>query len=271
MSFRRRTLAIVPALALVVGVFGWPVLQFLSKAFTEPQVGLQNFRQVVQDDLYLKVLWNTVVISATTTGIAALLGYPLAYTLANTTARVRRLLIFVVLIPFWTSLLVRTFAWMVLLQPQGLVNDILRGIGIIERPLELVFNRTGLLIGMVQVQLPFMIFPMYSVMARIDPALTRAAHNLGAGPAMAFLRIYFPLSLPGVLTGMMLVFVTSLGYFITPALLGGIRDVMIAEIIQEQIADSGVWGVPAVLSLILLCGTLSLLFVANRTVRATKA
>jgi putative spermidine/putrescine transport system permease protein len=204
-----------------------------------------------------------VFISGATTFFALILGYPFAYTLANASAGTRRLLIFVVLVPFWTSLLVRTFSWMVLLQPQGLINAMLASIGLVREPLELIFNRTGLLIGMVQVQLPFVVFPLYSVMAKIDPAYVKAASSLGASPVVSFWRVYLPLSMPGVLTGGLLVFVTSLGYFITPALLGGLRDVMVAQLIYEQVADVGTWGVPAALSIVLIAGTLALFAVAK--------
>jgi putative spermidine/putrescine transport system permease protein len=207
---------------------------------------------------------NTVVISLVTAVVALLLGYPFAYTLTQAGPRLRRLLIFFVLIPFWTSILVRTFAWMVLLQPNGLVNQMLMGIGLLRQPAELIFNRTGLLIGMVQIQLPFMIFPLYAVMSKIDPVYASAAANLGASPAVAFWRVYLPMSLPGVLTGSMLVFVTCLGYFITPELLGGPRDVMVAQLIQQQVSEFGNWGVPAVLSLLLLIGTALVLGVAKR-------
>jgi putative spermidine/putrescine transport system permease protein len=257
---------LAPATLLVLAGFAYPLFWFLLKAFTDPQPGLGNFRAVLGQPLYGIVLGNTVSISAATTALALLLGYPYAYTLAQTHAqpRLRRLLVFCVLIPFWTSILVRTFAWMVLLQPKGLVNEALMGIGLLRQPAELIFNRTGLLIGMVQIQLPFMIFPLYSVMSKIDPVYASAAANLGASPVGAFWRVYLPLSLPGVFTGCMLVFVTCLGYFVAPELLGGRRDTMVAQLIQQQVSDFGNWGVPAVLSIILLIGTGLVLAIARR-------
>jgi putative spermidine/putrescine transport system permease protein len=269
-KFQKSDLLGLPALAFVAGVFGVPVLLFLAKAFTDPSPGVQNFKLIASDTLYVRVLWNTVVVSGATTFFALLLGYPFAYTLANASPRTRRLLIFVVLVPFWTSQLVRAFSWMVLLQPQGLINAVLGGIGLVREPVELMFNRTGLLIGMVQVQLPFVVFPLYSVMTKIDPAYVRAASGLGASPVRSFWKIYFPLSMPGVLTGGLLVFVTSLGYFITPALLGGLRDVMIAQLIHDQVADIGIWGVPAALSIILLAATFALFGLAKAAGVRTK-
>jgi putative spermidine/putrescine transport system permease protein len=264
MELKRSDWLGLPAILLLLGIFVLPVSLFMLKSVTDPVVGIQNFAQVTKDSLYAKVLWNTVLISGTTTLITLVIGYPVAYTMAHASGRLRRLLIFVVLIPFWTSLLVRTFSWMILLQPKGVVNDILIGIGLIHQPAELIFNRTGLLIAMVQVQLPFLIFPLFSVMSKIDGAYVRASANLGASPINSFWRVYFPLTLPGVSTGAMLVFVTSLGYFVTPALLGGLHDMMIAQLIEEQVADVGTWGVPAALSVILLGGTALLFTIVKR-------
>lgn len=264
MTVRRSDLLGLPAVVLLLLIFVLPVSLFLLKSVTDPSLGIQNFTQISQDGLYPKVLGNTLVISAMTTALTLLIGYPVAYTIANASGRLRRLLIFVVLIPFWTSLLVRTFAWMILLQPNGIINNVLMGVGLIHRPAALIFNRTGLLIAMVQVQLPFLIFPLFSVMSKIDGAYVRASASLGASPVTSFRRIYFPLSLPGVLTGSMLVFVTSLGYFVTPALLGGLRDMMIAQLIEQQISDVGEWGIPAALSVILLVGTALVFAIVSR-------
>jgi putative spermidine/putrescine transport system permease protein len=186
--------------------------------------------------------------------------------MANSSDRTRRLLVFVVLIPFWTSVLVRTFAWMVLLQRQGLINQMLIGIGLIEQPLALIYNRIGVLIGMVQVLLPFMVFPLYAVMVRIDKRYTDAAATLGAPPVRNFVRVYLPLSLPGVLTGSTLVFIISLGYFITPALLGGTGDTMIAQMIERQIANFGNWGLAGALAVVLLVSAVALLALVHRLV-----
>lgn len=257
---------IVPACALLLVFFAYPVFWLLLRSASDPQWGVQNYLTVFDRPVYLQVIWNTFVISATTTLSCLLIGYPLAYTMANSSDRTRRLLVFVVLIPFWTSLLVRTFAWMVLLQRQGLINQMLIGIGLIEQPLALIYNRIGVLIGMVQVLLPFMVFPLYAVMVRIDKRYTDAAATLGAPPVRNFVRVYLPLSLPGVLTGSTLVFIISLGYFITPALLGGTGDTMIAQMIERQIANFGNWGLAGALSVVLLVSAVALLALVNRLV-----
>jgi putative spermidine/putrescine transport system permease protein len=250
----RRQLLVLPALALIAAVFLYPDCWLLLRSLTEPSWGFQNYAAAVGQPVYLRVFWNTVVISVSVTALSLLLGYPVAYTMAHAGERSRRFLLFVTLIPFWTSLLVRTYAWVVLLQQNGLVNQVLLDTGLIEHPLELVYNRAGVLIGMVQVQLPFMVLPLYSVLSRIHPRYGQAAATLGATPRREFLRVYLPLSLPGVFTGCALVFITSLGYFVTPALLGGRQDLMIAQMILIEIGDFGNWGLAGALSVILMIG-----------------
>ena len=260
----RRAFLVLPALGLVLVLFVGPVLWLLLRSLTDPEPGLQNYAALVQRPVFLRVLWNTLQISLSVTVLALLIGYPVAYTMATAGARLRRALTFVVLVPFWTSILVRSFAWIVLLQRRGLVNQVLMVLGLTSQPLPLVYNRTGVLIGMVQILLPFMIFPLYSVMSRIDPSLAPAAGTLGAPPVRSFLRVTLPLTLPGVMAGSMLVFVVSLGYYITPALLGGLGDTMIAQMIEAQIADFGNWGLASALAVALLAITASLLLTLQR-------
>lgn len=260
-----RSWLVVPAGALLLVVFVYPVFWLLLRSFSDPVWGFQNFSVLIERPVYLRALGNTVVVSGTVTLVCLLLGYPLAYTIANAGPRLRRLLIFAVLIPFWTSLLVRTFAWMVLLQQKGLINQTLLQLGLIERPLTLIYNRIGVIVGMVHILLPFMILPLYSVLTRIDPTYSSAAASLGAPPVSNFLRVYLPLSLPGVLTGTVLVFVIGLGYYITPALLGGPGDTMISQLIEAQVAEFGRWGLAGALALILLLGTSVTFVLVHRT------
>lgn len=257
-------LLILPAALLILICFAWPVLHLLGQSFTRPVAGLGNYRTLITHSVYPRVLWNTVVISASVDALCLVIGYPVAHIMATASPRARRLLVFMVLIPFWSSVLVRSFAWMVLLQRNGLINDMLIGIGLIQQPARLVYNRIGVLIGMVQILLPFMIFPLFTVMSRIDPSYAKAASTLGAGPVRGFLRIYLPLTLPGVLTGGGLVFVLALGYYIVPALLGGLGDTMVAQVIEQQVADFGNWGMAGALSAALLCGTLIVLALSLR-------
>lgn len=257
---------VLPALGFLLVAFAYPVFWLLLRSFSDPAWGLHNYETLLERTVYLHVLWNTVVISGSVTVCCAVIGYPVAYTMAHGSERIRRLLVFVVLVPFWTSILVRTFAWMVLLQRQGLINEVLIGIGLIDTPATLIYNRLGVLVGMVQILLPFMIFPLYSVMTRIDLSYSQAAANLGAPPVRNFLRVYLPLSLPGLLTGGTLVFIISLGYFITPALLGGPGDAMIAQLIEQQIANFGNWGLAGALAVVLLVGTGISFVLVHRTV-----
>jgi putative spermidine/putrescine transport system permease protein len=257
---------IVPAIVVILCFFVYPVSWLLIDSFARPKWGIQNYEVVLGRFVYLKVLLNTFTISAGTTFWCAVIGYPVAYTMAHCSKRTRRLLIFVVLIPFWTSLLVRTFAWMVLLQKTGLINQTLLTLGVITEPVALIYNRIGVYIGMVQVLLPFLIFPLYSVMLRIDRNYSFAAATLGAPPVRNFFRIYLPLTLPGLVSGGTLVFVSSLGYYITPALLGGPADLMIAQLIERQISTSGNWGMAGALAVLLLVVTAICLGVVHRVI-----
>jgi putative spermidine/putrescine transport system permease protein len=264
----RRVWLVVPALALLLMVFGYPVGSLLLRSVSEPIWGLQNFKTIAVQPVYVRALGNTVVISGSVTLLCLILGYPLAYSIAQASAGMRRVLIFAVLIPFWSSILVRTFAWMVLLQQRGLINRTMVGLGLTDTPIIMVHNRIGVLVGMAHILLPFMILPLYAVMVRINASYTQAAASLGATPVKNFLRVYLPLSRPGVINGTVLVFVMGLGYFITPALLGGPGDTMIAQLIEQQVADFGQWGVAGALSVVLLFGvgvTFALLFRTGAT------
>jgi len=258
-----RAWLVVPGLVLLLVVFAYPVGSLLLRSFSDPVWGLQNFRAIIEQPVYFKALANTVVISGSVTLICLFAGYPLAYSMAQATGRLKRLLIFAVLIPFWSSILVRTFAWLVILQQRGLINRSMINLGIIDTPITMVHNRIGVLVGMVHILLPFMVLPLYAVMSRIDRTYSSAAASLGAPPVKNFIRVYLPMSWPGAINGIVLVFVMGLGYFITPALLGGAGDAMIAQLIEAEVSDLGRWGVAGALALVLLFGvavTFALLF-----------
>lgn len=257
---------LVPPLLLLLVAFIGPVTWLLSRAFTQPAPGFGNFVELWEHPVYLRVIWNTLLISAITTPVCVAVGFPVAHAMTYANARTRRWLIFLVLLPFWTSLLVRTFATVILLQRNGPLNAMLLGMGIIGQPLPLLYNMTGLLIGAVQVLLPFVIFPLHASMMKIEPAYMQAALTLGADPLRAFFRVYLPLTLPGLMTGATLVFISVLGYFVTPAMLGGVRQLMVAQLIQDQIGQFGNWGIAGALSLILLLATAVLLGLLHATV-----
>lgn len=210
------------------------------------------------------ILMRTFWIAALVTFACACIGFPYAIIAASLDGWKRDLMLGAVLLPLWTSLLVRTAAWFILLQEQGLINDLLRAIGLIDAPLTLIFNRTGVIIAMTHVLLPFMVLPIYSVLITIPKNLMPAAASLGARPLRAFLRVLLPLSLRGVASGALLVFISAIGYYITPALIGGPGDQMISSIIAFYATGSANWGMAGALGVVLLVATLLLYSVYSR-------
>lgn len=221
-------------------------------------------QQRIYVKLFMRTLWLSLAITCTT----FLLGFPIAHLLATLPMRKSNLLMILVLLPFWTSLLVRTTAWMVLLQQQGVVNDILVWLGIIrdDQRLQMIFNRTGTIIAMTHILLPFMILPLYSVMRTINPSYVRAARSLGATSWTAFRRIYFPQTLPGLGAGALLVFILAVGYYITPALVGGSSGQLISNMIAMHMTQTLNWSMAAALAALLLGGVLILYWVYDRLV-----
>jgi len=202
--------------------------------------------------IYIENLGRTLWIALVVTLVCIALGYPVAFLIANSPPRWTKILIILVLLPFWTSLLVRTAAWVILLQRAGVVNDLLISLGLIDEPVALIFNRTGVYVAMVHILLPFMILPLYSVMKGIPGDHMRAAASLGAKPWAAFFGVYFPQTLPGLAAGCLLVYVIALGFYITPMLIGGGGDQMLAYLIAEFATNTANWGLAAALALVLL-------------------
>ncbi|BFG79293.1 ABC transporter permease [Paraburkholderia terrae] len=237
-------------------------------AAVDAQVTPQGSVEFVPDNssVYRQAFLRTISISATVTVLCLLLGYPVAWMLANLPAKSSNRLMLLVIVPFWTSLLVRTTAWYVLLQPGGVINSLLMGLGLATHPVPLIFNRAGVLIGMTHVLLPYMILAIYSVMKSVSPVYVRAAQSLGAHPFTAFVRVYVPQTLPGVGAGCFLVFVLALGYYITPALLGGAGDEMISQLIAMQTNTQLNWGLAGALSAYLVIFTAVFYFLFNRIV-----
>ena len=208
--------------------------------------------------IFIRLFVRTFVVAAIVTIGTLILGFPLAYLIANARKPVAAILIVAVLLPFWTSVLVRTAAWTVLLQKYGLVNDLLVWLGLASERLGLMYSRTGLIIAMIHIQLPFTLLPIYSVMRTIPPSQMRAAYSIGARPATAFRRVYLPQVMPGVMAGCLLTFILCLGYYITPALIGGAGDQLISNFIANYVNVDLNWEMAAALSLILLIFTLAL-------------
>ena len=237
----------------------------LDKKYTVDQ-GFIN--QVENRQIYVKLFWRTLLISGSVMLLCLLLGYPVAYLLATLPLRYSNLLMIMVLLPFWTSLLVRTTAWIAILQSQGVVNDVLVWIGITgdESRFSLIYNMTGTIIAMTHILLPFMILPLYSVMKTIPSSYMRAARSLGATPTRAFLKIYMPQTIPGVGAGCLLVFILAIGYYITPALVGGQDGQLISNMIAYHMQKSLNWSLAAALGGILLAGVLFLYWAYDRII-----
>jgi ABC-type spermidine/putrescine transport system permease subunit I len=215
---------------------------------------------------YTLTLQTTFELSFLVTGICILLGYPLAYVIAQARPRMAAVLLLLVLFPVWTSLLVRCYAWLVLLQRRGIVNSWLTDIGLIDTPLRLMHNFTGTTIGMVHIMLPFMVLPLYASMRAISMDFMRAASNLGASPVKAFWHVFVPLSLPGLAAGIIIVFVLCLGFYVTPALLGGGRVMMWSMQIERNVTYHADWGAASALGVVLLVMTLGILWAVGRVI-----
>jgi putative spermidine/putrescine transport system permease protein len=258
-------LAAAPALLFLAVLYLLPMAMLLAQSVEGGS--LANYEKALTDGLYVRVLLDTLLIAAYVSAFCLVLGYPVAYLLATAPRSWGTIGLVFVLLPFWTSILVRTYGWMVLLGRNGIINRALLETGVISTPLPLLNNMTGVLIGMVHVLLPYMIFPLYAVMRRMDPGLTAAAEGLGAPGWQVFRRIYFPLTLPGVLAGVTLVYVLSIGFFITPALLGGGKVAMMAVLIEHQVRMFLNWGFAAALSAVLLAATLVVYVVLRRLLK----
>jgi len=242
--------------AFLLVFYAFPLVRLLLVSVEAPRWSIAHYRDFFTEPAYVRILARTFRVSLTVTLCCLILGYPTAYVLSRVSGRRRRFLLLLVIVPYLTSFLVRTYAWMVLLGPKGVINSLLLKAGLIGAPLPLLYSAIGVHVGMVHVLLPLMILPLYSIMVGIDRALPRAAQTLGAGPVRTFLRVFLPLSLPGVRSGCVLVFLIALGFYITPAMLGGLRDSMIAMLIESQITQLVNWGFAAAAAVVLLAVTL---------------
>ncbi len=258
-----------PALLLVATVMLVPVGWLFWLSFLNDAGGLspEHYLRMLSQPSYERAFRATFEISFTTTAICILLGYPLAYVLSQLPRRAANICMIAVMLPFWTSLLVRTYAWLVLLQRQGIINTWGIKLGLWDAPLALVHNLNGTLIGMVHIMLPFLVLPVFASMRAIDPDYLKAAANLGASPTRAFWLVFLPLSLPGLLAGALIVFILCLGFYVTPAVLGGGKITMVANRIATDIELFFNWGAASSLGVVLFILTVMILYVASRLVR----
>jgi putative spermidine/putrescine transport system permease protein len=266
---------LAPVLVLLVLFFLVPLAGLLLRSLSDPDWGLQNYRELVGTTTYVKVMGNTFLVASVVTLITVLFGFPVAWLLAIIPSRAARLLMNILLLSMWTNLLVRTYAWMVLLQQTGFINKMLMASGLIDAPLVMVNNLVGVTIGMSYIMLPFLVLPLHATLKAIDPSILRAAAICGASQWQAFTRVLLPLAAPGLASGALMVFVMSLGYFVTPALLGGTANMMLAELIAQLVQSLLNWGLAGAVALMLMVVTLGLyalqlrLLSAQRSVRAS--
>lgn len=266
----RYWLLIAPALAVMLIFYIWPLLNIFAISVTEPETGLGNYATLFESRPIQGSLVITFRVAALTTLICLALAYVVSYGIYNASRRWVGLMIALVLLPFWISVLVRSFSWMVLLGRRGVVNDMLISAGLTSNPIPMMHNEFGVILAMVHVMLPFAVLPMMANMRGIDRAYVNAARGLGASEWTAFREVFVPQTLPGVFSAALLVFVLSLGFYITPALLGGGRVLMISEYITYQIQELLRWGVGSMLSVTLLVATACVILAAARFVNLRK-
>lgn len=255
---------VAPAFILIAIFFIVPVVMLLLRSVLEPTPGLENYATLFGSTTYLRVFINTFLVAGIVTLAAVVIGFPVAWLLVVIPRKWSALCLAVIVLSMWTNLLTRTYAWMVLLQHTGVINKVLMALGLIDHPLSLVNNITGVCIGMVYIMLPFIILPLMGVLKAIDPSTLRAAALCGANKWQCFHRVLLPLSLPGVAAGALMVFVMSLGYFVTPALLGGASSMMLAELIAQLVQSLLKWGLGGAAAFVLLVVTLGLYYVQLR-------
>ncbi|MBK4998010.1 ABC transporter permease [Pseudomonas sp. S31] len=251
---------LLPALLFLGLFFFAPLIGLLLRGVLEPVPGLSNYEQLFANSAYARVLFNTFSVAGLVTLISVLLGFPLAWAITLVPKGWGRWLLNIVLLSMWTSLLARTYSWLVLLQGSGVINKALMAMGIIDAPLELVHNLTGVVIGMSYIMIPFIVLPLQATMHAIDPMVLQAGSICGASPWTNFWKVFLPLCRSGLFSGALMVFVMSLGYYVTPALLGGAQNMMLPEFIIQQVQSFLNWGLASAAAALLVVITLVLFY-----------
>jgi len=253
-----RRLTLLPGLVLILVMFLIPVGIVFQQGLFDPVFTTDHFVRFATRGAYMRIFWNTLQVSAIVALACLLIGYPIAYFIVRQPVSRRPFLMFLVLVPMWMSILARTYAWMVVLGKEGIINQSLLALGLIDEPVKMLFTTGAVYVGMVQIMLPILIVTCFSSMTEIDQTLLRAARIMGASPRKAFREVFLPLSAEGAITGTLIVFILSMGFFIVPALIGGRKDAMLANIISGQVAEAN-WGFAAALAIVLLSATLLIL------------
>jgi len=255
---------VLPLLVLMVLVFDLPLLGMLGRSIDFPDVTLEHYRELFDADLYLKVIVNTFSIAAVVTLLCALLGYPLAYWMRGLSPTAQLIALAMVVIPFWISVLIRTYAWIIMLGNAGIVNSTLKALGLVDDPVAFLYNRLGVTIGIVNVLLPFLVLPLFATMAKVDERLLQASRSLGASETATFWRVFFPLTVPALVAGSLLVFIMSLGFYVTPMILGGGRVSMLVNMLDLLVNRMPNWSLASAISMLLLVVALTLYALSRR-------
>lgn len=268
---RSYLLLFAPALLLVGLFLGGPLGLLFFQSLREGDVfSLVHYARIFQEDIYWRTYSDTLQISFLVTVLSIVFGFPLAYAAAVASRGWSALILALVMLPFWTSVLVRTYAWMVVLQRQGIINTTLVDLGIIEKPLSLSHNFTAVLIGMLHVMIPFMVFPLYAALSKIPVELTQAGHSLGGNAVYVFRRVILPLAAPGVAAGSVLVFILCLGFYLTPELLGGGKTIMVSSLVQRNVELYLQFGAASAVAMILLAIVCAIFWVVDRALPVEK-
>jgi len=263
-------LMVAPMAVLVAALYGWPVLNILLLSVTVPSPGFGNYEQLIISPGLHNLIWTTLRICLLTTVVSVVAGYFIAYVISNADRRQRTWMLTALMLSFWISVLVRAFAWLIILGRTGLVNSFLITIGVIEEPIAFVRNELGVVIGMVHYMIPYAVLPLLSNMDGLDKRVVNASRGLGASRFYTFRRIYLPMTIPGIFAASLLVFIVSLGFYVTPAILGGGKVLMIAEYISVQVLVTLQWGIAAMLASLLLGGIFVMLLVLSRFMRLSQ-
>lgn len=264
-------LLLLPTAVLFVAAFAYPIGMLLAESFfVEGAASVDNYIRIIDRPLYLSTLWRTLRVGGITTLICLLIGFPLAFWMTRLHGLAFNLAIACVLLPLWTSILVRSYAWVVLLQPNGLINKALMAVGITTGPTMLLYTEGAVIVAMVHVLLPYMVLPIYSALRNVPPNLSRAAQSLGSSSIVEFATIILPLCRVGIVAGCVMVFVLSIGFFVTPALLGGPRTLLISTLINQQITSVLNWSFGGALGATLVAAAVIIIIIFNRTIATSR-
>jgi len=271
MNAQSRTASILaaPAVVLTIPLFVIPLIGIMIISFTDPSLGLQNYRMLLENEGIRSVLIRTFWLSSITAIVAIFAGYVIAYAMFASSSRVRLIMLFFILVPFWVSALSRAFSWIILLGRNGPVNTVLMNIGAIARPISILYSETGVTLAMIHYMLPYAILPLFTAMKDIDLRLLSASRGLGATPTVTFTTVFLPITFPGIVSAFTLVFIYSLGFYVIPAIVGGGRVPLIGQYISMNVLDTVRWGVASMLSVTLLVTILLLGITSGQLRRLT--